>query len=243
MQARRPSIACLTPVSSTDLRLLLVLALMSCVPRVRVESASAWKEADELLSSGELEEAAQKFTQLVDADPHFELADRALSNAAVCHELREQFDQARALYERILSEYPGSKLADGALYLAALNAERAQDFDRAIARYQQLVKQNPASPHCQPAVVKVVRILEALRRYREAAPAYVRYAELFPHSGDAPRYLLRGAILYEQLGDSSAEFAALTAFLRRYSRIAGKDEVARTKARLARLPSPRPDPP
>ncbi len=111
---------------------------------VKFKLAGRFKLADELMSKGDYEQAAQKYIQLVDEEPKHEFADKALNNAAVCYENVQRFDSALRIYERIFSEYPNSKLADAALFRVAVNAEKSYDFDKAIEKYQKLVKDYPS---------------------------------------------------------------------------------------------------
>jgi TolA-binding protein len=192
---------------------------------VKFKLAGRFKLADELMAQGAWDEAAKKYTQLVDEEPRHEFADKALNNAAVCYEKTHRFESALKLYERIYREYPNSKLADSALFRVAVNQENSYDFDRAVQSYEKLVKDYPASKDREAALYNAARLLEGQQRYKESAQAYARYADLFPKTEDAPKNLYRAALVYEKQGDSRAEIRMLQDFVRRFGSRAGQSEL------------------
>ncbi|WP_193409877.1 tetratricopeptide repeat protein [Myxococcus hansupus] len=184
---------------------------------VQFKLAGRFKLADQLMAQSQYEEAAAKYTQLVDEAPRHEFADKALNNAAVAHENTRRFDSALKLYERIYSEYPASPLAGGALFRVAVNAENSYDFDKAVVSYQKLVKDYPASKDREAALFNAARLLEGQQRYPEAAAAFMRYTELFPKAEDAPKNQYRAAIIYEKQGNPRGEVRALEEFVRKFA--------------------------
>ncbi len=183
---------------------------------LKFKLAGRFKLADQLLEKGQYDEAAQKYIQLVDEEPHHEFADKALNNAAVAYEGKRRFDSALKLYERIFREYPNSKLADSALFRVAVNAENSYDFDKAVSSYQKLVKDYPASKNREAALFNAARLLEGQQRYPEAAAAFLRYADLFPKSEDTPKNIYRAALIYEKQSDWKGYIRALEEFVRKY---------------------------
>jgi tetratricopeptide (TPR) repeat protein len=99
----------------------------------------------------------------------------------------------------------------------AVNAEKSYDFDKAIEKYQKLVKDYPGSKDRESALFNTARLLEGLQRYNEAAAAYLRYADVYPNSDDAPKNQIRAALIYEKQGDSAKEIAALNEFVQKFS--------------------------
>jgi cellulose synthase operon protein C len=184
---------------------------------VKFKLAGRFKLADELMQKGEFEQAAKKYTELVEEEPRHEFADKALNNAAVAYENTRRFDSALKLYERIYQDYPKSKLADAALFRVAVNAENSYDFDKAVVSYQKLVKEYPSAKDREAALFNAARLLEGQQRYPEAAAAFTRYSELFPLAEDAPKNHYRAALILEKQGDSAAQLRALDAFVRKYS--------------------------
>ncbi|MBZ4400576.1 tetratricopeptide repeat protein [Myxococcus sp. AS-1-15] len=192
---------------------------------VKFKLAGRFKLADQLLAEGKYEEAARKYTQLVDEAPRHEFADKALNNAAVAHENTRRFDSALKLYERIYREYPASPLADAALFRVAVNAEKSYDFDKAVVSYQKLVKDYPKSKDREAALFNTARLLEGQQRYSEAAATFIRYAELFPSAEDAPKNRYRAAVLLEKQGDARGEVRALQEFVRKYANKSAQVEL------------------
>jgi len=184
---------------------------------LKFKLAGRFKLADQLMEKGEFEQAASKYIQLVDEEPHHEFADKALNNAAVAYENERRFDSALKLYERVYREYPNSKLADSALFRVAVNAENSYDFDKAVQNYQKLVKDYPASKNREAALFNSARLLEGQQRYPEAAAAFLRYADLFPNSEDTPKNIYRAALIYEKQSDWKGYIRALDEFVKKYS--------------------------
>ncbi|HYO53806.1 tetratricopeptide repeat protein [Archangium sp.] len=184
---------------------------------VRFKLAGRFKLADQLLAEGRYDEAAAKYTELVNEAPRHEFADKALNNAAVAYEKTQRFDSALKLYERIYREYPSSPLADGALFRVAVNAQNSYDFDKAVESYQKLVKDYPASKDREAALFNTATLLEGQQRYAEAATAFQRYAELFPNAEDAPRNQFRAALILEKREDWKGEIRALESFVRKFA--------------------------
>ncbi len=185
---------------------------------VKFKLGGRFNLAQQLMDAGKYEEAAQKFIQLVDEAPRHEFADKALNNAAVCHENTRRFDSALKLYERIYREYPTSTLADAALFRVAVNAENSYDFDKAVVSYQKLVKDYPASKDREAALYNAARLLEGQQRYNEAAAAFLRYADLFPNSEDAPKNQFRAALIYEKQEDWRGQIRALNEFVEKFAK-------------------------
>ncbi|MBN1209874.1 MAG: tetratricopeptide repeat protein [Myxococcaceae bacterium] len=192
---------------------------------VKFKLGGRFNLAQQLMDEGKYDEAAAKFIQLVDEAPRHEFADKALNNAAVCHENTRRFDSALKLYERIFREYPTSTLADAALFRVAVNAENSYDFDKAVSSYQKLVKDYPASKDREAALYNAARLLEGQQRYKEAAAAFLRYADLFPSSEDAPKNQFRAALIYEKQEDWRGQIRALSEFIDKFSKKPAQAEL------------------
>ncbi len=179
--------------------------------------SARFKRADQLLSQGRHEEAAQRYLTLVDEAPGHAFADEALNNAAVANESLGRFDTARRLFERLVRELPTSPLVEGALFRAAVDAEQSYDFDGAVESYRRLVRDFPSSRHREAALGNAAQVLEAQGRRDEAVETYLRAAELFPDGTDAPAHLLRAARLRERQEDWRGAIRLLEGFLARHS--------------------------
>jgi TolA-binding protein len=187
-----------------------------------------------LMEAKRWEEAAELFTALVAEDPRHAFADKALYNAAACHEGARRFESALSLQERLFAEYPASAFADEALFRVAWNAENSYDFDKAVARYLLLVERYPQSRRRKDALYDAARSLENLQRYDEAARAFARYAELYPDAPDAARTLFHAALVHEKAGAWRREADALAELVRRFARSGEGDLLVQANLKLAR---------
>ncbi|HET9594247.1 MAG TPA: tetratricopeptide repeat protein, partial [Anaeromyxobacteraceae bacterium] len=191
-----------------------------------------FNRAMQLMEASRWDEAAALFVALVAEDPRHEFADKALYNAAACHEGARRFESALRLQERIFAEYPSSAFADEALFRVAWNAENTYDFEKAVERYLLLVEKYPASKRRKDALYDAARSLENLQRYPEAAEAYGRYAALYPEAEDAPRALFHAAAVWERAGDRRRQVQALKDFAQRFARSREHELVVRAHLAL-----------
>ena len=183
----------------------------------KLEGDINFKMAEQAVEKGRFDEAAKLYLGVVQKDPNYKNADKALNNAAVAYEKGRRFDSALRLYERIYSEYPKSDLADTALFRVAINSENSYDYDKAVDRYKQLIDKYVTSKNRENAVNNAARVLNALQRYKEAALMNERYAALFPKSEEAPKALYRAALILDKVGDNKGEIKALEDFIRKFS--------------------------
>ena len=192
-----------------------------------------FNRAMQLMERKEWDEAARLFVALVAEDPKHEFADKALYNAAACHEGARRFESALALQERIHAEYPNSAFADEALFRVAWNAENTYDFEKAVARYLLLVDKYPGSKQRKDALYNAARSLENLQSYDAAASAYARYAALYPDAEDAARTQFHAALVYEKKKEWRREVLAMQDFVRRFSRSKEHELVVQAHLKLA----------
>jgi TolA-binding protein len=183
----------------------------------KLKLGGRFNRAMERMEAKAWDDAARLFLSLVDEDPRHEFADKALYNAASCHERARRFESALRLYERLAVEYPRADLADEALFRVGYNAENTYDFDKAVDRYLTLVDRYPGSAHRKDALYNAARSLEALQQYDRAASTYARYAALYPDAEDAARTQFHAAIIYGKMGDRGREIRALQEFVRRFA--------------------------
>ena len=210
----------------------------TCTSLTKFKLAGRFKLADELMAQGKFDEASAKYVQLVDEvqaqakaghqdairDAE-QFADKALNNAAVCLEQAHRFDSALKIYERLYTDYPKSTLADSALFRVGKDAEQSYDFDKAIERYNKLIKDYPTSKNRPAALANEALLLEGDQRYKDAAKAYIQYAELFSDQDDAPNFAYHAAIIYDRMDDYRAEIAALQEFQRKFAHSGKQGEL------------------
>ncbi len=199
----------------------------------RFKLGGRFNRAMQLMEQKSWDEAAQLFTALVAEDPKHEFADKALYNAASCHESARRFESALRLYERIHAEYPKSSFADEALFRVAYNAENTYDFEKAVDRYQLLVDKYPKSKQCKDAIYNAARSLENLQRYDAAAKAFTRYSQLYPGAEDAASTQFHAALIYEKTREWRREIQALQEFVRRFARSKESELVVQAHLKIA----------
>jgi tetratricopeptide (TPR) repeat protein len=201
----------------------------TCTNLTKFKLAGRFKLADELMAQKKYDEASAKYIELVDEvqvqakaghqdairDAE-QFADKALNNAAVCLEQAHRFDSALKIYERLYTDYPKSTLADSALFRVGVDAQQSYDFDKAIERYNKLLKDYPTSKNRPSALANEAQLLEGDQRYKEAAKAFIQYAETFSDQDDAPNYAYHAAIIYDRMQDYRGEISALGEFQRKF---------------------------
>lgn len=198
------------------------------------ELGAQFKEAEALFDAQEYSKAAEAFIAVVDRDPKFKYADRALQNAAIAYQKARRYDSAAKVYERIVRDYPDSQYVEGALLQLAENSKKFYDFDRAVRSYQALRTRFPNSKYAPYALLTSSVLLEAEGRYEEAAKACEEYVKAYPSDENAPETLLRAAKIYERLGRPDEVVRVTQWFLRSYGSDPRQSEhVIESYARLA----------
>lgn len=175
-----------------------------------------FKEAEALFEAGEYVKAAEAFVAVVDRDPKFKFADRALQNAAVAYQKARHYDSAARVYERIISDYPQSQYIEGALLQLAENSKKFYDFDRAVRSYLALRARFPNSKYAAYALHMASVLVEAEGRLEEAVRLCEDYAKAYPESEEAPQVLVRAAKSYEKLGRSADVIRVAQWFISKY---------------------------
>ena len=178
-----------------------------------------FKEAERLFESGEYVKAGDTFVALVDQDPKYQFADKALNNAALAYQKAKMFDSAYRVYERIVTQYPQSEFVEGALIQMGAISEKFFDFERAIRSYGLLRKKFPKSVGARHALYITGYLLAAEGRTEEAASTMVEFARTYPDDPEAPKTLIKAYRIYQELGKLDEALKTVNAFVSRY----GKD--------------------
>jgi tetratricopeptide (TPR) repeat protein len=119
------------------------------------------------------------------------------------------------------------------LFRVAVNAEKSYDFDKAIEKYQKLVKDYPQSKDRENALFNTARSARGLQRYNEAAAAFLRFADAYPKSEDAPKNQFRRRVVYEKQSDWNKQIGALNEFVQKFSKDTKQTElVVEAKKRI-----------
>lgn len=84
----------------------------------------------------------------------------------------EQWDKARAGYDRVIKEFPDSKYVVASLYNAGLAAESLKDFAGAASRYRQLVDRHGETKDALDALFRMGACLAELENWPASAEAF-----------------------------------------------------------------------
>lgn len=99
-----------------------------------------FREGRELIDREEWAKAAQKFTEIIDKYPKNNSVDAALYWLAFCRKKQKQFNESRAVLDRLLKDFPDSSWADDAKVM------RLEISYPATAAYGEVVRTtNPAN--------------------------------------------------------------------------------------------------
>ncbi|HWT83219.1 MAG TPA: tetratricopeptide repeat protein, partial [Candidatus Methylomirabilis sp.] len=105
--------------------------------------------------------------------------------------------QARGYLARLLKSYPKSTWTDDALWLQGWLAYKTKDLQGAIASWDSLLLKEPGSPFRVPAIYWRGRVLEGMKKTREAVQAYRTILQTAP---DQHYYWFHARQRLEQLG-------------------------------------------
>jgi len=125
--------------------------------------------------------------------------------------LYEQGDFYRAVgeYQRFRFLFPDDPRAgEGELQIGRCY-RLGGDFDKAFNSFLALLQGEPRRPEARAALVEMVAMLEAQRRYREAAYWGERFVALYPDDPEREAVLVRLAWLYVDTGDYRQAVATL----------------------------------
>jgi tetratricopeptide (TPR) repeat protein len=126
-------------------------------------------------------------------------------------QLYEQGDFYAALgeYQRFRFLFPDDPRAgEGELRIARCY-RLGGDFDKAFNSFLSLSQGDSRRPEARAALVEMIAMLEAQRRYREAAYWGERFVALYPHDPEREAMVVRLAWLYVDTGDYRQAVATL----------------------------------
>jgi tetratricopeptide (TPR) repeat protein len=125
--------------------------------------------------------------------------------------LYEQGDFYRAVgeYQRFRFLFPDDPRVLEAELQIGRSYRRGGDFDKAFSTFLALSQREPGRPEGRTALVEMIAMLEAQRRYREAAYWGERFVALYPDDTEREAVLVRLAWLYMDTGDYRQAVATL----------------------------------
>ncbi|MBN2496173.1 MAG: tetratricopeptide repeat protein [Deltaproteobacteria bacterium] len=166
----------------------------------------------ELMRADDHEASARCFVELVDAQPGWVYADRALFNAAIATERCGRQRHALPIFERLADGYPRSDLVPHALHRIAMSLQAQGRYEEAAARYEQLAEK-ARDAQGRDALQNAVLLRAALEQDERAAACAERYLERYPDTLDCRRVLLCMARLHRDRGRPALARAAFERFL------------------------------
>jgi len=122
--------------------------------------------------SGDTLRFTETMTLLADTAPLSRRSEEGLYLLAQAAADNGDVAQARSYLARLLKEYPKGTWADDALWLQGWLAYKERDLEGAIAAWDRLIAEEQGSPFRIPALYWRGRVLEAMKRPREAAETY-----------------------------------------------------------------------
>lgn len=159
-------------------------------------SGAMFKDAEQLMDSGRLIEAADTFLRMIERFPQSEFVDKALVNAAVSYQKRGDWDRSSEVFRRIYREMPNSPIAPNALFQVAWNAERVLDYPEAVSRYTELLRVFPKAKEGKDALFNAATFLAKSGESRRAAELYLDYIRRYPGEEDEADNLFFAAKAY-----------------------------------------------
>jgi TolA-binding protein len=176
------------------------------------------------LEARALDRAERRFLEAHAAASDGALRARALSRAAWCAYLRDDFAAAAARFERVAREHADAPEADEAAYLVARARESSGDTAGALASYRRYVAEGPRDPGRGGEAWTAIARLDPTD-----SAALERALDHAPESRAAPLLLARG----ERLAAEGDHTAAIASFRELLARFADADCAPRARYGLA----------
>ncbi len=167
------------------------------------EMGAQFKHAMELLEAKKQVEAAEEFISLVNANPDFEDADKALINAALALQDSKRYEESARIFERIVTEerFKKSEFHKVALYNLSENYKRFYNFDKAIWGYKTLYDKYPKADEARYSLFQAAELLEYNQQFDDAITLFERYLRDFREREEAPVIAWRIVRITEKMND------------------------------------------
>ncbi|MDO8434136.1 MAG: transglycosylase SLT domain-containing protein [Candidatus Binatus sp.] len=146
------------------------MAGLAMNPEPGIRAELTWIEARAL--KPEPEAAKRALLEYLRIAPRGPAAAPALETLALIYWHEDQFDPARATFERLIANFPASKLAPGAMLRIGRSFEEQKRFDDARADYRRLTARYPSSESAADARFRGPWTLYQARRYQQAAAGF-----------------------------------------------------------------------
>jgi TolA-binding protein len=115
----------------------------------------SWKEAEQNLREGKVEEAAKNYEDIVNEHPKSEQAPEALFQLASLYQNQmflnmnpnESYDKSVKMYKEVYNKYPAHEKAPMALFMSGfIEANELRRFESATETYNLFVQKYPDHP-------------------------------------------------------------------------------------------------
>ncbi len=163
-----------------------------------------FKVANLAARNGDDEAARKAYQQLVDEYPHHSLRVKAMKGLAMSWRRLERYDKALEVYHSLLEQEADLPDAEQILSDIAYCYHEAGRYELSIAAYQRVM---PLLNDEDQAYGQfwIADSLEKLRRFEEAAAAYLKIPYLYPKSGQLPvTAQLKAAEVYQKMSELDA---------------------------------------
>lgn len=200
------------------------------------EMGAQFKHAMAALAEKKHVEAAHEFISLVNQNPNFEDADKALINAALALQEAHRYEESAQVFERIVTDpkFKKSKYHQTALYNLAENYKRFFNFDKAIWGYKTLYSKYPTADEARYALFQAAELLEYNQQYDEAAELFTQYVRMYREREESGALSWRVVNIYKKAGDEARLAKAWEAFAKlEYSNPSVSGRVLEAYANLA----------
>ncbi len=163
-----------------------------------------FKVANLAARRGDDDAARKAYQDLVDEYPHHSLSVDAMKGLAMSWRRLERYDKALEVYHTLLEEEPDLPQAEQILSNIAYCYHESGRYELSIAAYKRVM---PLLNEEDQAYGQfwIADSLEKLRRYEEAAAAFLKIPYLYPKSGQLPvTAQLKAAGVYQKMGEVEA---------------------------------------
>ncbi|GEM_PF-5744115 len=189
-----------------------------------------YEEAEQALADNDEKRARQLFSaaaweleRLVDENPDYVEADKALIRAAVAFDKSKLYEKGAKLYARLVNEgrFRESPYREEALQRMAFNYEQFFDIDQAIAAKIRYVKEYEDSDAARQYALSVAILLENNLEYTRAAEYIGEYLDKYKRDPNAAVLKFSIGGFYEKAGDIISAKAAYKRFIDAFEGVRG----------------------
>jgi TolA-binding protein len=197
-------------------------AIQAFQPLIAPDHTGRWHEAalyatgEALLSMGDVESAAHLLQQLVEDYPNSEYLESALYSLGYAWQKANAHDQGLDAFQQLLQRFPQSQQRRAAEYGVARALVTLQRFAEAAPHWARLSETASSPEQAEEATFWWAESWNKAERCDQARPAFHDYLRRFPQASHRADALATIATCAQAAGESTAEMAALEAFLQQF---------------------------